>query len=74
LHNEGDIMYKYILDEKENKTAVILSIKEFENIKKELKESRERIDILEDKLDIKLATKILKSKEKKIPFDLNNYV
>jgi hypothetical protein len=67
-------MYKYILDEKENKTAVILSIKEFENIKKELKESRERIDILEDKLDIKLATKILKSKEKKIPFDLNNYV
>ena len=67
-------MYKYILDEKENKTAVILSIKEFENIQKELKETREKIDTLEDKLDIKLANKELKSKEKRIPFDLRNYV
>ncbi|HED37772.1 MAG TPA: hypothetical protein ENI76_05950 [Ignavibacteria bacterium] len=66
-------MYKYILDEKENKTAVILSIKEFENIQKELKETREKIDTLEDKLDIKLANKALKSKEKRIPFDLRNY-
>jgi len=67
-------MYKYILDEKEKKTAVILSIKEFENIQKELKENREKIETLEDKLDIKLAKKVLKSKGKKIPFDLRNYV
>ena len=67
-------MYKYILDEKEKKTAVILSIKEFENIQKELKENREKIETLEDKLDIKLTKKVLKSKGKKIPFDLRNYV
>ena len=67
-------MYKYILDEKEKKTAVILSIKEFENIQKELKENREKIETLEDKLDIKLAKKALKSEGKKIPFDLRNYV
>jgi hypothetical protein len=67
-------MYKFILNEKEKKTAVILSIREFENIRRELKENRKRIEILEDKLDIKLAGKALKSKEKKIPFDLDNYV
>lgn len=67
-------MYKYILDEKENKTAVILSIKEFENIQNELRENRERIEELEDELDIKLANKVLKSKEKSIPFDIKNYV
>jgi tetrahydromethanopterin S-methyltransferase subunit G len=67
-------MYKFILDEKEKKTAVILSVKEFENIKKELKKSRERIELLEDELDIKLAKKTLRSKGKRIPFDLKNYV
>ncbi len=67
-------MYKYILDEKNKKESVILSIKEFENIQKELRENRERIEILEDELDIKLADRVLKSKEKTIPFDLKNYV
>lgn len=67
-------MYKYILDEKNNKEAVILSIKEFEKIQKELKENKERIEKLEDELDIKLANKVLRSKEKAIPFDLKNYV
>ena len=67
-------MYKYILDERENKTAVILSLKEFENIQKELKKSKKIIEILKDKLDIKLANKVLKSKEKPIPFELKNYV
>jgi len=67
-------MYKFILDEKEKKTAVILSITEFEEIRKELKENRKKIEILEDKLDIKMAGKALKSKEKRIPFDLENYV
>ena len=66
-------MHKYILDEKNNKEAVILSIKEFENIQKELKDNRERIEMLEDELDIKLSDKVLKSKEKTIPFDLKNY-
>ncbi len=67
-------MYKYILDEKENKTAVILSIQEFENIQKELRENREKIEKLEDELDIKIASKVLKSKEKSIPFNIKNYV
>lgn len=67
-------MYKYILDEKNKKESVIMSIKEFENIQKELRENRERIEILEDELDIKLADRVLKSKEKTIPFDLKNYV
>jgi hypothetical protein len=67
-------MYKYILDEKAKRTAVILSIKEFENIQKELKKNKERIEILEDRLDIKLANKMLKSEDTPISFDLKNYV
>jgi PHD/YefM family antitoxin component YafN of YafNO toxin-antitoxin module len=67
-------MYKYILDEKNNKEAVILSIKEFEKIQKELKENKKRIEMLEDELDIKLSKKVLRSKEKPIAFDLKNYV
>ena len=61
-------MYKYILDEKNKKESVILSIKEFENIQKELRENRERIEILEDELDIKLADRVLKSKRENNSF------
>jgi len=67
-------MYKFILDEKEKKTSIILSIKEFENIQKELKQNREKIELLENKLDIKLSKKALKSNGKRIPFELKNYV
>ena len=67
-------MYKFILDEKEKKTSIILSIKEFENIQKELKQNREKIELLENKLDIKLSRKALKSNGKRIPFELKNYV
>jgi len=67
-------MFKYILDDKDNKTAVIISMKEFEKIQNELKSNRDKIERLEDKLDIKLAKKALKSKDKRISFDLKNYV
>ena len=67
-------MHKFILDEKEKKTSIILSIKEFENIQKELKQNREKIELLENKLDIKLSRKALKSNGKRIPFELKNYV
>ncbi|HPO55919.1 MAG: hypothetical protein GX452_07320 [Ignavibacteriales bacterium] len=67
-------MYKFIINEKEEKTAVVISIADFQKLQKELKANRERIEILEDKLDIKLAKKALESKSGKIPFNLKNYV
>jgi hypothetical protein len=67
-------MFKYILDDKDNKTAVIISMKEFKIIQNELKANRDEIERLEDKLDIRLAKKALKSKEKRLSFDLKNYV
>ena len=67
-------MYKIILDENKRKSAVIISIKEYEAIQKELKEYKRKIEIFEEKLDIKFAEKAIKGKEKKIPFDIKNYV
>jgi len=67
-------MYKIILDENKRKSAVIISIKEYEAIQKELKEYKKQIEIFEEKLDIKFAEKAIKAKGKKIPFDLKNYV
>ena len=67
-------MYKYILDENQKKTAVILSIKEFEDIQKKLIENKEKIEALENALDIKLADDIMKSKEEIIPFKASDYV
>ncbi|HPO55913.1 MAG TPA: hypothetical protein PKY46_07905 [Ignavibacteriaceae bacterium] len=67
-------MYKFIINEKEEKTAVVISIADFQRLQKELKANRERIEILEDKLDIKLAKKALESKSRRIPFNLKNYV
>ena len=52
----------------------MISIADFQKLQKELKANRERIEILEDKLDIKLAKKALESKSGKIPFNLKNYV
>jgi PHD/YefM family antitoxin component YafN of YafNO toxin-antitoxin module len=67
-------MYKFIVDENKRKSAVIISIEEYEAIQKELKEYRKKIEIFEEKLDIKLAEKAIKAKGKKIPFNLSNYV
>jgi hypothetical protein len=40
-------MYKFIINEKEEKTAVVISIADFQKLQKELKANRERIEILE---------------------------
>ncbi len=66
-------MYSYLVDKENNKRAVLLPIDEYKMLVKELKRYKKRTEVLEDELDIKLAKKAVKERER-IEFILKNYV
>ncbi|MBI1939198.1 MAG: hypothetical protein HYS25_13900 [Ignavibacteriales bacterium] len=66
-------MISYLINKKNKKEAVVLPIDHYNKLLKELYRIKKRNEELEDELDIKLARKALKEKER-IDFILKNYV
>ena len=58
---------QYIVDAQNKRKAVLIQIEDYEKILNKIEE-------LEDELDIKQAVEIIESKEPRLQFDVNNYV
>jgi PHD/YefM family antitoxin component YafN of YafNO toxin-antitoxin module len=67
-------MHTYIVDESNQKKAIVLSLEEFEQLQKTLSEYKLRLEELEDELDLKIAKEIVQKDVEKTSFDLNNYI
>ena len=66
-------MNSYLVDKNNKKKAVIVPIDEYNTLVKELKKYKKITESLEDELDIKLANKAIKERER-VDFILKNYV
>ena len=65
---------EYIIDKKNKKKAVLLSLDEFSAIEKQVEYYKNTIEELQDELDAIEADKIRKESKDTVKFQLNDYV
>lgn len=66
-------MISYLINKRNKREAVVLPIDDYNRLIKEFNRFKKRTEEFEDALDIKLANKALKERER-IDFILKNYV
>lgn len=67
-------MNTYIVDESNQKKSVVVPFEEYEQLQQTLQEYKNRLEELEDELDLKLAKETIKTDAERIPFEIKNYV
>ncbi len=67
-------MNTYIVDESNQKKSVVVPFEEYEQLQQTLHEYKNRLEELEDELDLKLAKETIKTGTEKIPFEIKDYV
>ncbi len=67
-------MNTYIVDESNQKKAVVVPFEEYEQLQQTLQEYKNRLEELEDELDLTLAKEAIKTDAERIPFEIKNYV
>ncbi len=65
---------EYVIDEKNKKKAVLLSLEEFSNLDKQIEYFKKIIEELQDELDTLEADKIRTDSKETVKFQINNYV
>ena len=64
-------MNTYIVDESNQKKSVVVPFEEYEQLQQTLHEYKNRLEELEDELDLKLAKETIKTGTEKIPFEID---